>query len=77
MIPTPKRRILTKTTSNTVGDTPAPTDAATPIKDNTQNAAAGPTDAKATPTETTTANKPQKQVPGELPPPSDEYVLPF
>lgn len=77
MIPTPKRRILTKTTSNTVGDTPAATNTTTPVQDNVQNATAAPTDAKVTPTDATTANKTPKQAPGELPPPSDEYVLPF
>lgn len=72
MLPTPKRKVQTKTTSNTVGSNPS--DAATPVVASTtaSPAAATPTDAaSASPA---AALKTSKQSPGELPTSTDEYV---
>lgn len=77
MIPTPKRKVLTKTTSNTVGDAPTTPASTTPLNDTVQNVTATPTDAKAATSDAAQGAKTSKQAPGELPTSSDEYVLSF
>lgn len=75
MIPTPKRKILTKTTINTAGEGTSTPAAAAATTTTTTNAASAATTGAAATSSQTEAPKASKAVSGELPAPTDEYAL--